>query len=72
MVWVRCGIQEINILLSLSHILYSTKFLFTLYLCDACCISEHGMHKQKGLVELIDLDILFVKFGVIKQKLLIN
>ena len=71
MAWVRCGIQEISILLSFGHILYSNKFLYTLYLYDACCNSGHGMHKQKGLVELIILDILFIKFGVIKQKLLI-
>ena len=32
---------------------------------------KHGMHKQKGLVELIILDISFVKFGIINQKLLI-
>ena len=52
--------------------LSSIKLLYTLYLYDACCNSEHGMHIQKGLVELIILDILFVKFGVVKQKLLIN
>ena len=72
MAWVRCGIQEITFLLSFGQILLSNKLLYSLYLYDACCKSEHGMHKQKGLVALIDLDILFVKFGVMKQKLLIN
>ena len=71
MAWVRCGIQEQSILWSFSHILYSNKLLYTLYLYDACCNSEQGMHKQKGLVELIILDLLFAKFGIIEQKLLI-
>ena len=53
-------------------ILTSIKLLYTLYLYDACCETDHGMHKQKGLVELIILDISFVRFGVINQKLLIN
>ena len=60
-----------NILLGFKHILTLIKLLYTLYLYDACCNSEQGMHKQKDLVELIILDISFVKFGVIKQKLLI-
>ena len=30
------------------------------------------MHKQNRLVALIDLDILFVKFGVVELKLLIK
>ena len=72
MAWVRCGIQELIILLSFSHILIPNKLLYTLYLYDACCKTDKGMHKQKGLVELIILDISFVKFGVINQKLLIN
>ena len=63
---------RVNILFSFGPILFSIKLLSTIYLYDACFKSDHGMHKQKGLVELIILDISFVKFGVIKQKLLIN